>query len=207
MSNLPLVHPALRAYDYAKANSRVVKFGAEVMEGTVKTVTRPVIDRLPVNQLDEFACRQLDRFGRYGGKPEEMTSPMQVEAGPDSSGPSRHEVNSVQRGRKRLWLENETRDPPSRDSSVGNQDAPNEVTHPSGSRYSGESYWNTIAQQQQQSGSQEVQIVSRSRWQAVLLEAGGIGAAVSEESMKRLKYCLQWLQVSCVLLACVQANY
>lgn len=38
-------------------------------------------------------------------------------------------------------------------------------------------------------------VVQRSRWQAVLLEAGGIGAAVSEESMRRLQYCLQWLQV------------
>ncbi|KAI0272384.1 transcription factor Opi1-domain-containing protein [Gloeopeniophorella convolvens] len=41
---------------------------------------------------------------------------------------------------------------------------------------------------------QQRQVVQRSRWQAVLLEAGGIGAAVSEESMRRLKYCLQWLQ-------------
>ena len=31
------------------------------MESSVKTISRPVIDRLPVNQLDEFACRQLDR--------------------------------------------------------------------------------------------------------------------------------------------------
>lgn len=30
------------------------------------------------------------------------------------------------------------------------------------------------------------------------MTAGGIGAAVSEESMKSLKYCLQWLQVSSV---------
>ena len=43
---------------------------------------------------------------------------------------------------------------------------------------------------------EQQQVVQRSRWQAVLLEAGGIGAAVSEESMRRLKYCLQWLQVS-----------
>jgi hypothetical protein len=38
-----------------------------------------------------------------------------------------------------------------------------------------------------------------SRWSNMLVEAGmtagGIGAAVSEESMKSLKYCLQWLQV------------
>jgi hypothetical protein len=33
------------------------------MESSVKAVSRPVIDRLPVNvnQLDDFACRQLDR--------------------------------------------------------------------------------------------------------------------------------------------------
>lgn len=39
------------------------------------------------------------------------------------------------------------------------------------------------------------QVATRSKWQAVLLEAGGLSAAVSEESMRRLKYCLQWLQV------------
>lgn len=43
--------------------------------------------------------------------------------------------------------------------------------------------------------SADRQVVPRSRWQTVLFEAGGLGAAVSEESMKRLKYCLQWLQV------------
>lgn len=38
-----------------------------------------------------------------------------------------------------------------------------------------------------------VAVNSRSRWQTVLLEAGGLGAAVSEESLKSLKYCLHWL--------------
>jgi len=41
---------------------------------------------------------------------------------------------------------------------------------------------------------EQQQVVQRSRLAAVLLEAGSIGAAVSEESMRRLKYCLQWLQ-------------
>lgn len=41
----------------------------------------------------------------------------------------------------------------------------------------------------------ERQVAQRSRWQAMLLEAGGLSAALSEESMRRLKYCLQWLQV------------
>jgi hypothetical protein len=41
----------------------------------------------------------------------------------------------------------------------------------------------------------ERQVAGRSKWQTVLSEAGGISAAVSEESMKRLQYCLHWLQV------------
>ena len=36
--------------------------------------------------------------------------------------------------------------------------------------------------------------------QNILVEAGGIGAAVSEESMRRLQYCLHWLQVSGVVI-------
>lgn len=32
-----------------------------MMESSMKTISRPVIDRLPVGQLDDFACRQLDR--------------------------------------------------------------------------------------------------------------------------------------------------
>ncbi|CCM02619.1 uncharacterized protein FIBRA_04722 [Fibroporia radiculosa] len=103
VSNLPVFKPALSLYEQGKASSRLVKYGAEMMESSVKTISRPVFDRLPVDQLDEFACRQLDR--------------------PDNQ-----------------------------------------------------------------------QIAQRSRWQAMLLEAGGLGVAFSEESMRRLKYCLQWLQ-------------
>ncbi|KAJ7036672.1 transcription factor Opi1-domain-containing protein [Mycena alexandri] len=43
-------------------------------------------------------------------------------------------------------------------------------------------------------GGEERQVAQRSRWQAVLLEAGGLSAALSDESMRRLRYCLQWLQ-------------
>lgn len=35
----------------------------------------------------------------------------------------------------------------------------------------------------------------RSRWQTVLSEAGGISAALSDDNMKKIKYCLEWLQV------------
>ncbi|KAK7031917.1 transcription factor Opi1-domain-containing protein [Favolaschia claudopus] len=44
------------------------------------------------------------------------------------------------------------------------------------------------------SGASGGEVVQRSRWQAVLLEAGGLSAALSDESMRRLRYCLSWLQ-------------
>ena len=49
----------------------------------------------------------------------------------------------------------------------------------------------------------EQQVAQRSRWQAVLLEAGGLSAALSEDSMRRLKYVLQWLQVSFIAILLV----
>ncbi|KAF5372222.1 hypothetical protein D9758_005028 [Tetrapyrgos nigripes] len=68
VSHLPLVNGAISMYEHGKASSRVVKYGAEIMESGVKTISRPVIDRLPVNtveHLDEFACRQLDKVSRF----------------------------------------------------------------------------------------------------------------------------------------------
>ena len=38
-----------------------------MMESSVKTISRPVIDRLPVTSIDEFACRQLDKLDRVSG--------------------------------------------------------------------------------------------------------------------------------------------
>jgi hypothetical protein len=36
----------------------IIQYGAEMMESSVKSISRPVIDRY---SLDEFACQQLDR--------------------------------------------------------------------------------------------------------------------------------------------------
>ena len=58
-----------------------------------------------------------------------------------------------------------------------------------------EEEFNLGGEESRVAGAQESQVAQRSRWQAVLLEAGGLSAALSEESMRRLKYCLHWLQV------------
>lgn len=182
VSKFPLVNTALRAYEHGKASSRVVKYGAEMMESSVKTISRPVIDRLPVdvNQLDEFACRQLDKLDRYRHLSGTDLERMQVD----------------ETSRERIIGEGQT----SLDYFSSRQ--AHEGTDPQPSRRSSpvlpdSSDNKTPAPQNQNTAPADLQgqaVAQRSHWQAVLLEAGGISAAVSEESMRRLKYCLQWLQ-------------
>jgi hypothetical protein len=50
-------------------------------------------------------------------------------------------------------------------------------------------------QSQRSKADRQEQMVKRSRWHTVLSEAGGISAALSNESMQRLQVCLHRLQV------------
>ncbi|KAG2357263.1 transcription factor Opi1-domain-containing protein [Suillus spraguei] len=182
VSNFPLFNTALRAYEHGKASSRVVKYGAEMMESSVKTISRPVIDRLPVdvNQLDEFACRQLDKLGKYRHPSSTDLEQMQVDE------ISRERILREGQSSRDYFSSrqaHEGRDPqPSRSQSPVPPDSNDNKTPASQNQIT------------PTPGLQGQQVAQRSRWQAVLLEAGGISAAVSEESMRRLKYCLQWLQ-------------
>ncbi|KAJ3493302.1 hypothetical protein NMY22_g20229 [Coprinellus aureogranulatus] len=132
MSSIPLVKSALTVYEQGKASSRVMKYGAQMVESSVKTLSRPVIDRLPVNvnQLDEFACRQLDRFDRYRrpsnseasasrpileanatSEPENFSSPRSSSAIDDSDSQSNRSAGTGQSSRgsdyrsRRAWKE------------------------------------------------------------------------------------------------------
>ncbi|KAG6819658.1 hypothetical protein H0H93_009787 [Arthromyces matolae] len=199
VSHLPLVNTALRAYEQGKASSRVVKYGAEMVESSVKTISKPVIDRLPVNvnQLDEFACRQLDRLDRY--RRPSTTAEPNATSPPTSPGPSQprtgtssqetsnideqsgsqlkseetddHKIIHGKKGKSRSWIHASS-------PFVGPAPPPPDLTPSSSS----------------QSQTQDRQVIPRSRWQAVLSEAGGFSAALSDESLRRLKYCLEWLQ-------------
>ncbi|TCD69107.1 hypothetical protein EIP91_008749 [Steccherinum ochraceum] len=199
VSHIPIVNSALSLYEQSKASSRVVKYGAEMMESSVKSISRPVIDRLPVNQLDEFACRQLDRLGSYGGRRSSPDSSLSRTRGrgyyPEEDD---QEFQDGERGRSGY-------------ASARQQDSSSSEMRNRGRRASPQSWrgkdrdMSMIREEDKQPGSHsrtptprqeetQQEVVPRSRWQTVLLEAGGIGAAVSEESMRRLKYCLQWLQ-------------
>ncbi|KAI9464812.1 Opi1-domain-containing protein [Russula earlei] len=130
VSTLPVFSTALRAYEQSKASSRVVKYGAEMMESSL---------------------------GRYGaGTPR----PSSADADERSA--------STERLRKRGRSSREA-GPQLRDESMGNDADEREPSPEPESSMLAEN-----PEEQQQVGS--------------------IGAAVSEESMRRLKYCLQWLQ-------------
>ncbi|CAE6425993.1 unnamed protein product [Rhizoctonia solani] len=181
VSTLPLVTSMLSAYSQSKASSRVVKYGAQMVESSVMTIGKPVMNRLPTAQLDEFACRQLDRLEqRYGRveSPRDDGPSFRADENTCSLTPRSPDLGPA-RGRslERRVLNNSATQmrsptPSARDDAI-------QPHHAAGSGVPIES---------------DRQIANRSRWQAMLLEAGGIGAALSDESMKRLKYCLQWLQ-------------
>ncbi|KNZ77247.1 hypothetical protein J132_05957 [Termitomyces sp. J132] len=216
MSHIPLVNSAIRVYEQGKASSRVVKYGAEMMESSVKSISRPVIDRLPVNQLDEFACRQLDRFDRY-------RRPSNSEAisviSPQTSSKSSQSIPGRSNESESIPIESKDPGLPKVKLKSGSSETSTIGDHPS-SRIGNEFEKSRLAKgkakswlhasspfvgpaptppdltssSSSQSPAEERQVTRRSRWQAVLSEAGGLSAALSDESLRRLKYCLQWLQ-------------
>ncbi|KAI0698330.1 transcription factor Opi1-domain-containing protein [Cytidiella melzeri] len=213
-TTFPLVNTALKAYEQGKASSRVVKYGAEMMESSVKTISRPVIGRLPVNQLDEFACRQLDRIDSYRRRPSvtgetpdrgRLLNNDESERSQNGSWTSALRDLSMVRGRPPRYNTSDSRaDRDSRDVSMiraedGALQSPGVDDVHSRTPTPRQDETTPAGPSRPSSGNEnQQQVAQRSRWQAVLLEAGGIGAAVSEESMRRLKYCLEWLQYATV---------
>ncbi|KAJ3913448.1 transcription factor Opi1-domain-containing protein, partial [Lentinula edodes] len=218
MAHIPIVNGALRIYEQGKASSRVVKYGAEIMESGVKTISKPVIDRLPTGQLDEFACRQLDRLDKYRRSsqgaserqdPEEVRqalhSPTRVSQEDHNRKRKGDDIESSSQSLRSLTPSNssysrerydvEENSPPADGSSSGAFHSPNDSSYDlafDDQRRLSPAYKGSRLHQQPQDNQQ--QVVQRSSWQTMLLEAGGFSVAWSEESMRKLRYVLQWLQ-------------
>ncbi|GAA5981199.1 hypothetical protein JCM10908_004019 [Rhodotorula pacifica] len=161
VSQLPIVSGGIEWYERSKANSRVVKYGADLVESSFSAVSRPIANNLPLGgALDDFACRQLDRISASPSRKSPRALP---EAELEAIGTD---------GREAAGNGTDARDAAGMDGGLSPDGA---------SLGPGQGQLTTIP------GGQ------RSRWQTVLLEAGGLGAAVSEESLKSLRYCLQWL--------------
>jgi hypothetical protein len=158
--------------------------------------------------LRDLYCDQLDKYRRSShGASDNQAGDSARRA--FRSPPSDRDSEAYGRGDDvDRWLEStsSSRSDDSRSSTPTHslysqviQDADSDSVYPTaGSSGSGRSHTHSSHYQshrhQQPPESQNQQVVHRSRWQSIILEAGGFGAAWSEESMRRLRYVLQWLQ-------------
>ncbi|KAJ7125769.1 transcription factor Opi1-domain-containing protein [Mycena crocata] len=217
MQSLPLVSGALRVYEAGKANSRVVQYTSSL----VSTSLRHASSHLPAGsgeRIDEFAGGMLDRLDKYRRSPAPPPlppPPTSASAAPgvqrrgktlDGSGYEReYEGQYEQRGayedRQRGAYEDSQQGatspfvaPPPPPPGFRDRDHDESGRGRGKRREDGGGRADGSAGPGPGGEEQQVAVAQRSRWQAVLLEAGGLSAALSDESMRKLRYCLQWLQ-------------
>lgn len=248
VSHLPIVRGTLRAYELGKQHSRVMRFGGGLVESSVKAISQPVMGRIGarlgdrrVEQLDDFACRQLDRIYPYAaesGLTKEEKQEIMAEIDEkdrtewkDMSEEERSKrkkayiaLRSEESERSRLLqdsastVQQQGKGENSESNGVGSKNGIASLLNRNASYQQQQQQHQQLQQQQQAQRTagfavpetqrqaliraHSDQTTSRmnggSGWGSMLVEAGvtagGLSAAMSQESMKSLKYCLQWLQ-------------
>ncbi|KAG1322921.1 hypothetical protein G6F62_009965 [Rhizopus arrhizus] len=173
VSNIPLVNSALKVYENSKNSSQVVKYGAQMVE----SFAAPIYDKFgkqALSNVDEWGCKQLDKLEeKYPtyvgskGKEEDCEDYYQDEDDAHST------VSAF--ARTSLIDDHEIRK-----RNASRSTSPHKPYNKSSSRHP------------------HHPIAPRSRWHQIVLHAssaaGTTAAVISEESMKCLKYCLNWLQ-------------
>ncbi|KAF9206297.1 hypothetical protein BGZ49_002690 [Haplosporangium sp. Z 27] len=220
MSSFPLVNSAIKAYESSKQNSKVMKYGAEMVESGVKSLSKPVFDKLEpkLGQLDDFACRQLDKV--YPTKSDTSVLPSPTSSARSSNDIARPENGSNgQPGTNGSYFAYRSRGDSIDSTSSTASSRPSFDIRSRGTRhedvtlrqrsdsqtsqrsfqYHGATNNGYYPQQQQQVGALSSNSSQQfSGWKGVVATVGSASAAgvaiFSEESMKSLKYCLQWLQ-------------
>ncbi|KAJ2498635.1 transcriptional regulator opi1 [Coemansia sp. RSA 1972] len=64
---IPLVSSALEMYGRSRQSSALVRVGGDVIESGVRRMCEPIAKRIDMGPLDDFACRQLSNLG-YGDR-------------------------------------------------------------------------------------------------------------------------------------------
>ncbi|KAG5222608.1 zf-C2H2 Zinc finger [Salix suchowensis] len=164
VSTLPLVNTAIRVYEHGKNSSRVVKLDRYRQPSGIGTEA-PLL-----SSIKDANNEQEDGVSRsFETKSEVQRDNEGNHSSPRSSIGSQHLFNDPDHSPQSDTLSNIAK--PGTDA-----DPPHEAKPTNGDA----------------AGDSQA-VVQRSRWHTVLSEAGGLSAALSDESMKRLKYCLEWL--------------
>ncbi|KII87122.1 hypothetical protein PLICRDRAFT_42772 [Plicaturopsis crispa FD-325 SS-3] len=212
VSTLPLLNHALRAYESGKASSRVINYGAQFMESGVLSLSQRLPDGAwrAIDAIDRRAGAAIDSRGGAGvdgrvGESSRTDEDMQLDApgpstrppGPSTRppGPSSRSVERSTRPRGYSMDEDAPQDPTrGRAASTSSTRASSSQSRQSRQSPSRSRLPDPTDDRHPDPGGQLTPASGGGRWAAVLSEAGGLGAALSEESMRRLKYCLEWLQ-------------
>ncbi|RIA81555.1 transcription factor Opi1-domain-containing protein [Glomus cerebriforme] len=188
LGEISIVKRTIDVYEQGKANSPFIK----MVESSVSRFSKPVIEQLAI--VDQYARglnknEKIIEDGVYG--------PLVNDNEGDKYGIKKDDalLQSESELRKRRVMGSEI----SRSSSPSyrNPSRPHRTSQSSGSSnstsYAPYTYPNSTVSTTTSDSSK----ATRSRWQQMVIgtgaAVGAAGAAVSEESMKSLKYCLQWI--------------
>jgi len=207
VGKMPLFSGVVRAYERGKGTSKVVRYGADLVESSVNSLSGRVASKVGperIAQIDRYAGAALDRLGQFS----RSQSPPSVyqhdclecdrELAGHSKGQGAYPADAQQHDHHYLSPQPHKfaqldSDPHQYLLSFKN-DSQHHLSEPNSPNPASPPHGRLL----------EVSRNNKSRWQNMLVEAGvtagGIGAAVSEESMKSLQYCLQWLHYATVHL-------
>lgn len=208
-----------RTYEQTKENNVVVRYGAQAVESSVKTVTKPILNRYiepNLDRINKFACNQLDKLERsfaskaesHGEDAEDETAaqsthgrrrsissdimhPPTLSLGPSTNGPGGPPVAFNQGGFNNGAATQSFR----AHASSGKLQHRGGASHGFSSPQYGEI--SPVEVPREASG-----VLGR-QWQNVKAGAGAVGATVtgyvgswvlSEETLNGIRYCEQWLQ-------------
>lgn len=162
------------------------------MESSVYALSNRMVGQERMDQLEHFACRQLNRFSPHAGEHTLSPEPPTKEpSDADAAVTDIAEDNKAQEPEHHLEpLSIRKR---KRSLSTRCREDDHKVQVPTHDENEPEE--NVAALDRSPSPN-----TTRRRWQTMLLEAGGLSAAVSEESLKSLQFCLNRLSYTTALL-------
>lgn len=210
VSRLPYISSARRAYELGRNSSRVVKvsrhvkflpltplscfcspgpqtlmpflsicqYGTDLMESSVSALSNKVVGQRRMERLDGFACRQLNRISP-------STRQTQLPLEEDDRGAFNIQDEGVSEDLSASFARKRKRRP--------SQAMADDELVPPEQVLAAEALAAQEASSSDSNPSSQHSTAARRRWQSMLVEAGGLSAAVSEDSLKSLQFCLSWL--------------
>jgi hypothetical protein len=183
LGEIPIVKRTIGVYESGKAHSPFIK----MVESSVSRFSKPVIEHLAI----------VDQYARGLNKNDKI-----IDDGVYGTLVNNNDDEGIKYGIKKDDSENEIRKRRSSNvsrSSSPFKNRPHRTSQSSGSSNSTSYAPYTYPNSTVSASTSDSSKVTRSRWQQMVIgtgaAVGAAGAAVSEESMKSLKYCLQWINV------------